>query len=130
MGFFFLFLFFHISLWLLLRNHRQTFILERLKYSQRKTKRAQVSFTWESCIIYQDICHTLDVYHNVWARFVGISNVIHANQKCFHTLVQQLSNFLVLGFSLLKIIGDPLKAFIWWVVSIVLEINTEKNLKY
>ena len=83
---------FHTSLWLLLRNDRQTFILKRLKYSRRKTESQRKTetnkqkakilryHTQESWIIYQDIHSVIDIcYHNMWARFVGISIVTCAN---------------------------------------------------
>lgn len=41
---------------------------------------SQVSFTQKDWIIYQDICHVIDIfYHDAWASFVGIRNFICAN---------------------------------------------------
>lgn len=73
-------------------------------------------------MIYQDIHSVIDIgCHNVWTRFVGISIVTCADWKYPGTVVLKLFGFrtwILKNYWEKKIIGDLLRAFVQWIMSI------------
>lgn len=73
-------------------------------------------------MVYQDIHSVIDIgCHNVWTRFVGISIVTCADWKYPGTVVLKLFGFrtwILKNYWEKKIIGDLLRAFVQWIISI------------